>query len=602
MTKYYGEDIDNAILKGVDKNAYSFVDDSTKDFNDYTALTYFNTKITYGEFKKKVNEYANNLLKYGLQVGDSITLLLPNTPEIVYYYYAAWVLGVKVSPIDPRTNPLGIQKIINDTNSKLLVAILDKYVEKISPIIDNINVDKIVIVSPTDSMSSALKTNIGKALYKSKEIYLNIVDKDFASDKIIMNKNFINNKLIDNIIPFYEKRDNGLPAVNLFTSGTEGTPKTAVHSHENYNIKARQILYGLPRAVPGDKFLGIIPFFSAYGSFQGMHNCLYRGMNIILIPQFKPADVPELICKYTPSTVIAVPNYWHDFSDRIDLLMKKYGLEDLSFLKYPISGGDKQSAIDVKICNEILKKYKSQGMLLRGYGSTEVGGATATTVDDESYEDNEYTGVPFPGVDFKLIKNNPDNEYSELYVSDPSMMIGYLNNDEETKRTIITIDDKKYVRMGDLFSADEKDRLYFEGRVKRAIMRPDGHTVHVLPIEETLNQSPYVSECCVVGLKKNDGSAGTIPTAFIVLKNNVKELGYDEESIVNDLDKLSLENLSERNRALAYVFIKDLPRTLMDKVDFKKLEKMSIDDLELYYVDDMFVNNSKKVLKKRKRI
>ena len=594
MDRYYSEEIDKEVLNGVNMNAYSFIEKANENREQLTAFTYFGAETTYKEFKEKVNTYANNLLSYGLKKGDSITFLLPNTPEIMYYYYAAWILGVTVCPIDPRTNPNGIKKIVNDSNSRLLISILDKYAEKVSPILDDINVEKIVVVSPTDSMSNGFKQNIGKIVYKYKEFYLNLVDKDFSSDKIVMNKKFIKS-ITGNIKPIYTDDYSKLHAVNLFTSGTEGTPKTAIHSHQNYNVKAKQIEYALPRANPGDKFLGIIPFFSAYGSFQGMHNCLYRGMNIVLIPNFKPSDVPELICKHKPSTVIAVPNYWHDFSNRIDELMTQYGLDDLSFLKYPISGGDKQSAVDVKICNDVLNKHNADGPLMRGYGSTEVGGATITTVDNDRtlYEDNEYSGVPFPGVDY-LIERKNGEEYGEILVSDPAMMLGYLNEPDETNRTIVERDGKKYVKMGDLFTVDESNRFYFQGRIKRAVMRPDGHTVHVLPIEEEIVKTPFVDECCVVGLKKKDGSAGTIPTAFIVVNDSVEKTA----ETVKKIDSYCLKELSERNRALAYVFVDELPRTLMDKCDYKVLEKLYIDDLPYYLVDDTFFKETVKQKKK----
>lgn len=267
MKKYYDEEKNSLIYEGINENAYTFMDKATKDYGEYTAITYFGNKISYTEFKEWVNIYANNLSEYGLKAGDSITLLLPNTPEIVYYFYACWILGVTVSPIDPRTSPVNVLRIIKNTDAKLLVVILDKYAEKVLPILDKISVEKIVVVSPTDSMGNSLKEEIGRGLYKTKEFYLNLTDKNFSGSKIIMNKKFIKSRKLGNITPVFYETELGFPAVNLFTSGTEGSPKTALHSHQAYNVKANQIQFALPKAVPGDKFLGIIPFFSGYGSF-----------------------------------------------------------------------------------------------------------------------------------------------------------------------------------------------------------------------------------------------------------------------------------------------------------------------------------------------
>ena len=423
---------------------------------------------------------------------------------------------------------------------------------------------------------------------------LNLIDKDFSSSRIVLNNDFLKNTSNSEIKTVYEETRYGMPAVHIFTSGTEGNPKAAVHSHEAYIRKSKQVNYALPEGKAGDKFLGIIPFFSAYGSFEGMNNCICRAMNIIMIPSFKPSEVPELICEYRPNTIIAVPNYWHDFSLRIEDLMKKYGIKDLSFLKYPVSGGDKQPSADIIECNELFKKYGSSARLIRGYGSTEVAGAIATTIINDEYEDNEYTGVLLPGTKYKLMnietgKIDDSINEGELLISDPAMLIEYLNNEEANKNNILEIDGDRYFNMGDIFKIDEKERLHFKGRIKRVMMRPDGHTVHALPIEEVLENSGYVDQCCVVGLKSNYGT-GTIPTAFVKLKEEMQE----SEDLVQVLDKLALKELSERNRALAYVFVDNIPKTLMDKIDYKKLEQFKFEDLNAYVVDDIFLQKQSK--------
>ena len=97
-------------------------------------------------------------------------------------------------------------------------------------------------------------------------------------------------------------------------------------------------------------------------------------------------------------------------------------------------------------------------------------------------------------------------------------------------------------------------------------------------------------------LKKSDNSSGSIPTAFIILND-----GYEiSDELIGDIDALSLQHLSERNRALAYVFVDKLPYTLMGKIDYKSLEKLHIDDLDYYVVDDTFIQSKNKGLVKKK--
>lgn len=593
MSKVYNEEMEKDVFTGVDKNAYDFIKEQIVGYDDYTALTYFGNEIPYSKFKEEVNRYASKLKSYGLQKGDVVGLLLGNTPEVVYYYYAAWALGIVICPLDPRTNPKGIAEALNRSKVKVLCAMIDVYSDKVSPILNDLMCEKVVLVDPTDEMKASVKGYIGKALYRLKEHKLNKVDKDFASSRIILNRDFLKDATCEEVKTVYEETKYGMPASHMFTSGTEGNPKAAVLSHEAYNRKSKQVTYALPDGKAGDRFLGIIPFFSAYGSFEGMNNCLARAMNIILIPKFNPKEIPELICEHKPATIIAVPNYWHDFSLRIEDLMKKYKIKDLSFLKYPVSGGDKQPSVDIFECNKIFEKYNSNARLIRGYGSTEVAGAVATTLVDDGYEDGEYSGVLLPGTKYKFM--NPETskiddclKEGELLISDPAMMIGYLDNEEANKNNFFEIDGRRYFKMGDSFSIDDKERLYFKGRIKRAMMRPDGHTVHALPIEEALDKNSLVDQSCVVGIKL-DNMTGTIPTAFVKLKEGTTP----SEEVARILDDTALLELSERNRALAYVFVDELPKTLMDKMDYKKLEKLSFNEVVPYIVDDTFFEKGK---------
>lgn len=597
MSKYYSKELNNVILNGVDKNTFDFINEATSDNDDLIAITYFNNKISYKKFKEEVYKYATVLKNYGLGKGDTISLLLPNVPEIVYYYYAAWILGVKVNPIDPRFNCDGILNSINQSDSKLLIAILDCYSLKVKPIINKINVENVILVSPSDSMPYDLAGTATKFIYKYKDFLLNLNDKDFNGSKVKLNDVFVGDIIPDTISTVYEDH---LIASNLFTSGTTGNPKAAQLSHRAFNIKANQIKYGVPNLNPGDSFLAIIPFFSGYGSFAGMHNCLHKNMNLIMIPKFSSSEVSDLLCKYKASTMIGVPKYWEDFINNIEFYKRKYKLQDFSFLKNPVSGGDK---INSEIVNKFDDYFKKEGIdtrLIIGYGSTETGGPISTTVADNYYRDCENTGVLFPGVEYIII--NPDtneiiedNSIGELAIHDEGMMEGYENK-EDTEAITINHNGKNFIKTGDLFEVNDREMLYFKGRVKRVMMRPDGHTVHSLPIENTILLHPMVDNCCVVGLKKKDNSSGTIPTAFIKLK----EGQHDIEQLIKEIDDLSLQYLSERNRALSYVFVENLPYTSMGKIDYKSLEKLFIDDLNYYVVDDTFFKEKNSILIKRR--
>ena len=594
IKKYYGDEEDIKIFENVHINAFDYMDKKTNELENNIALTIFDTEITYRELKKNIYKYVNKLKSYGLQKGDSFSLVMPNLPETVYYKYAAWQMGVKVNLIDPRFNPEGILTSINMSNSKFVVVVLDAYVPKIVPIIDRLKVEQIVIVNPTDSIdlttTMSMKSLIAKSLYITKDIILNLRDKDFRSNRVILNNDFMRG--IKNT-PSKSVYEEGMDASIVFTSGTTGTPKGAVLTHDAYNIKVNQVSYAVPNLFPGDVFLAAIPFFSAYGSFAGMHTNLSNGENLILIPKFTPSEYADLVCKYKANTSIGVPKYWEDFLKNFEQNKEKYNLNDLDFIINPVTGGDKIAPEVVEGCNELFKSQGSDAKIIVGYGSSETGGPVITTVNDDEYYDTRSTGVLFPGCKYMFLNPEtneiiPNGTEGELCIHDPAMMDRYLDDEEATLAiTVYDEEGNKYYKMGDLFRVNEKGMFYFMGRTKRAMMRPDGHTVHANPIEDAIMKHSAVENVCVVGLSKKDGSSGSIPTAFVVLKEGYKQ----SEELVMELDEIALKFLSERNRALAYTFIDSLPYTLMAKVDYKKLEGMIFEELETFIVDNTFFPN-----------
>jgi long-chain acyl-CoA synthetase len=165
------------------------------------------------------------------------------------------------------------------------------------------------------------------------------------------------------------------------------------------------------------------------------------------------------------------------------------------------------------------------------------------------------------------------------------MMKGYLNSEEETE--LITIYDPngiKYYRTGDKGHVTQNGQICVVDRYKRAMMRPDGHTVHATPIENIIMSHEAVIACSVVGIPMG-GGAGVIPTAFLTLKNGAS----DNALIINEIDELCLRKLPGRDKAHAYVMMEKLPYTLMGKIDYRKLESLKLEDLDLMVKDHTFL-------------
>ena len=585
----------NDIFEGVNQNATEFMLSNRKK-PGLTAITYFENKISDDELKSTLYLYANRLKSFGLQKGDKITVVMPNVPEMVYYKYAAWLLGVEVNLVDPRFNPDGILSLVNSTSSILTICELTTYKKKIMPIINKIRSENIVIVSVTDAMKKKfggeILQNLATLYSGFTEMMLNIIDKEFGNGRVILNRDFIkSNGLSSPIIGVYE--DNLTSSV-MYTSGSTGKPKGIITTQRKYNIKERQIRYGLPSLQEGESFLAVIPFFSGYGSVAGMHAALCRGLNLYMFPKFNFNDFSRLVYKYRINDGIGTPGYWRSVVTNYARYSKLYGVNDVSFLKNPISGGDIYPAQARREFRDFCNNYGAKGIEMTiGYGSTEDAGPTMTTNNKSPNHDDDYSGILFPGISAAYrnlvtgeITRDHTNEPAELLINDPGIMVGYTDPDA-TARAFVDYQGEQFYRTGDLFTTSH-DNYYFKGRVNRLIMDPGSHTVPAPPIEEVLLTHQAIEECCVVGihLGTSDDPRGDIPTAFVVLKDGFTS-GSEAAQLLHEF---AIKHLSERNTAHAYVFVDQLPKmeTGLRKVDIQKLENIPISQLDMYWTITKF--------------
>ncbi|MDR1733273.1 MAG: acyl--CoA ligase [Oscillospiraceae bacterium] len=603
------------------------------------ATNYMGVKTTYDQLDGQVEQVFRAMYAYGVRPGDCVTIALPNTPETLMYIYGTWRLGAIANPVDPRTNGKGIADRVRNTNSKLLVVILDLCDPKIDEIMDELPPIPVVVVSPADSFkpSAGLIPLAGGLLYKKKKKvfaanrpslfgsiqregkYYRLYAPDGqvrsaptaigskplplrGSDKAfyIWHTDFcqLEQAQVDVRCVYY----NDMPAAILYTSGTssDGVIKGAVHSHAslnagpgNFQYCVREEDYG-----PGKTFAGFAPFFSAYGMFCGMHASLCGGLEVLLIPVFDTNKFTELILKYKPNIFLAVPGFIEQFTRYPKLKGKS---KKLSFINIPISGGDKMSGASMRAVNRTLRDNGFDGGLRIGYGSTELGGSICVMphydpeTTDFNWEEDGNVGYLLPGckaivIDPETDEILPYGEEGEILLHSKSMMLYYHGNEAATDEiTWYDKDGVKYYRMGDKGRLDENGTVYFVDRYKRSIMRPDGHTVHPSPIENVIMNHEAVQACAVVGLRW-EGHSGAIPTAFIILKENYRT--GDITAQLKDIDRFCKRLLPERDKAIAYKAVDELPFTLMGKIHFRELEKVLFAASEYVITDGQFFPKS----------
>ena len=551
--KYY--DIESLDYELPKKTAYRHMYDNNSNYQSDIAIEYFGNKISYKKLFNKIDDAAKSLQELGVKKGDIVTICSITTPEVIYLFYALNKIGAVANMIDPRVNEERITQIINETNSKILFS-LNLIHPKIEKIKDKITVNNYIILSAFDSLLfpiNAIK-KITTALPK--------IDKNDT----INYKKFIeigkNRKKVEEI-----KYIEDYPAGIVYTGGTTGVPKGAILSNDNFNGMAYNYSIANLGIKRQQKILDIMPPFIAYGLNNGIHLPLSVGVTDIVIPNFDPNKFPDLILKYKPNDCLGVPSHF-------DILTKSEKLKnaDLSFLVYPAVGGDAMNIPLEEKLNEFLANHNCSAKITKGYGMTELSGAAITSSTTVNKVGS--VGIPFPLNNVGIFKEGTDVELpigqiGEICLKSPTIMHGYLNNNEEEKKVKLRHNDNSiWIHSQDYGYIDENGFLYVKGRIKRTIVRPDGHNNYPLEIENVINSFEEVKNSAVIDMYASKYGNGHIPIAFVVTNENI-----DKEKLKKQIMDYCSQKLPNRDVACNIVFIDKLPTTNIGKTDYNTLEQ-----------------------------
>ena len=521
------------------------------------AIEYYGRTYTYRAFYEMIRDTAKSLKSQGVKEGDTIAICMPNTPEAILMFYAANMVGALVSLIHPLSAEKEIQNYINGSGATFLLS-LDLVYDKVHNIVDNTCIKKIVIASAGDS----LKT-IKKFLYKFKN--RGTVPKIELTDDIMTWNEFINYgyDYQGEIACLKGAND---PAVILYSGGTSGDPKGILLTNMNFNALALSCHKMIEQSGEGESILAILPIFHGFGLGVCIHTTLGCGMRVVLVPNFNPKDFGKLLHKHKISIVCGVPSLFES------LTKTSMGKNDLSKLKSAISGGDFMSK-DLKNKVDIyFREHGSNAEIRVGYGLTEASAAICVTPTGEYRESS--IGVPFPDTYIKVVRVGthdevPYGEDGEICISGPTVMMGYLNNLEETIQTLqIHEDGRTWLHTGDVGSMDKDGFVYFKQRVKRIIIS-NGYNLYPSYIETIINSHPDVFTSTVIGIPHP--KKVQVAKAYIVLKDGVKPSKDVEKSIRLHCEK----NLARYSLPAVYEFRESLPKTLVGKVAYRELEKES---------------------------
>ena len=551
--KFYPKDKRNVDIPQM--SIYEFMEGKNKDRLDNYALNYFGRKITFRELFYEIDLCAKSMRAQGIRKGDVVSICLPNVPESVIVFYAVSKIGAVANMIHPLSAEEEIKKSINDTKSVMLFTVNFNY-KKISNILEDTNLYKTILISPKDSMPKGMGTFY--FLLEDRKVKLPKSNESFMFWKDFRSKGKNYNREVLNPTIWNEA------AVILHSGGTSGTPKSIVLSNSNINVVIGQATIALPENDDRDSMLGILPMFHCFGLVECVHYPLCIGACLILVPKFDAGRFDKLLRKYHPTIIPGVPTLFEALINN-----KHMDDIDLSNVKYVVSGGDSLNVERNLAVNDFLKKHNCRHGVVQGYGMTETSGGCVFS-NTSSYTLGS-VGIPLPGNDMKIV--NPEtkeevdiDEVGEILISGPSVMMGYLNDEKETNKVLEK--DKKgviWVHTGDLGYMDKNGCLFFVQRLKRIIIS-SGYNVYPSHIEEILNKHPAILNSCVVGVPHP--YKVQVPKAYVVLNDKYK----DNMKLRSEIKEYCEKNLSKYMIPKEFVYRESLPKTMVGKVDYKKLE------------------------------
>lgn len=551
-SKYYKDDEMDIKIPNI--SMYDQVKISTYRYPNNTAIEYEGNKIIYRKLMKKIDALAISFFEYGIKKGDIITICLPNIPEALYALYALNKIGAIANMLHPLSAEEEIKESLNSTNSRLLVY-TDMFYDKIENIIEDTSVEKVIIVSPSDSLNIFKKIGY-KFITHGK--YKKVPFNTFFMKLSKFTRKYYNSKL-----ELTKRFGKDTPAVILHSGGTSGKPKNVVLQNRAFILGSKQEKICLKKLRPGDCCLGIMPNFHGFGLSVCMHTPLTLGCYTILVPQFDAKKFDILFKKTKPTCVLGVPTLF-------EALISNNNVEnlDLSNLKYVICGGDILSSSLEERVNEYLKDHKSSAHITQGYGLSEALAAVSLAYDDINKPGS--IGIPLPSNHVKIIDPATRNSVSpgitgEIVIHSKALMMGYLNEEAETNAALQIHDDGHiWLHTGDLGYMDEDGFIFYQGREKRMIIT-SGYNVFPSHIESVIESHPDVLQCSVVGIPHP--YKVTVAKAFIVLKDGKHSL-----LVKNDIKSFCKKNLAKYMVPAEFVYRKKLPKTKLGKVDFKKLQ------------------------------
>lgn len=437
--------------------------------------------ITYEQFKNDVVYLGTSLIRKGF-TNKRIAVIGKNSYNWCVSYLAASIVGIVV-PIDKE---LHTDDVINFMNVSQTVCILgdSKNLDAVS--------DNIAKLENPDTLFITFGKKFDSFLAEGRTSYLN----GFT----IFNQIQVNPDEL---------------RILLFTSGTTGSAKGVCLSQRNICSNLLST-YGIVKVKRSDLFFSVLPLHHTYECTLGFLLPIYSGASIAHCEGLR--YIAKNMQEFHPSVILCVPLLLENLHKNIikninkslpDKYKKKNNenpFQTLPFfikkvvktkVKNTLGGRLRVFIVGAAAANpNIVSDFRDLNLnTLQGYGLTECSPLVAGNTD--FFQKDDAAGLPIPNVEY-IIDSPNDEGVGEILVKGPNVMLGYYEDEEKTKQTIVD----GWFHTGDLGRIDKDGYLYITGRCKSVIVTKNGKNIYPEEVEYYLNDNPLISESLVLGIQK----------------------------------------------------------------------------------------------------
>ena len=262
-------------------------------------------------------------------------------------------------------------------------------------------------------------------------------------------------------------------------------------------------------------------------------------MTVYLDPRLSASRFAKNVLAIRPQIAVATGGYWIQLIEQVDRLIREGKRPDLSFLRFPVMGGEGCTPDALRHINEVLEACGCPLALTSGYGLTEIISVSTVDYEPTGFE-KDYShevvcvGYPIPGVTVGIFDENGQEldygERGEVRIKTPSLTCGYIDHPELTRARIRD----GWLLTQDLGMLDSSGKLFIYGRMAQHVVARGGEKVYLFDIANRLREDPAVKDALVCRL---DACMQTILPAGLCLAGYRMAYGQLRINTVEKIDR-----------------------------------------------------------------